>query len=1163
MQRLLPSRSVSIAHKSKLLPKISLRLARPFFLSGMLVLALFFSRSLSAQVIDRAASTNAAEVKTLANHHPQWANPANDAGLLPADRALDSITIVLTRSPQQEAAFQQFLADQQDPASPSYHRWLTPAQIAQRFGPSEAQTSAVARWLQSQGLHVGWIAPSRAFIGFGGTAAQVGSAFQTEMHSYRVNGIERISVSSDPILPAALAPSVKSIRGLFTVEDQPLHSARTMSSDVPEVTFNRSHYLAPADFTAIYDVSSGSAGAGQTIGIVGRSRTDSADFDNFRQITHATFADPTEVVPTAFGGVDPGPPLTAPPSSTTNTGDQLEATLDVLRAGSVAPAANLLLVVATSASGGIDADAQYLVNTSPLPAQIMNISFGACESGVGSAGVAYWDSLFQQAAMEGISVFVSSGDSGASGCDIAFAAPPVSPAPNSPNYICSSSYATCVGGTEFNDTTDPSQYWSSTNQPNLQSALGYIPEGAWNEPLTTTSTPQASASGGGVSSFIPTPSWQTGTGVPAARTGRYTPDLAFSASAHDGYFACFAAAGAPCVSAANGSYQFEYLFGTSAAAPSMAAITALLNEKLGSAQGNLNPQLYTMAASSPSSFHDVTVASSGVANCQLAIPSMCNNSAPSATALTGGQPGYAITAGYDEVTGLGSLDVANFLNSYLPAKSTPTVAMNLPASITTAQPLNVFVQVTGATSIVPTGSMTLSSGSYSSAPLALGNGQASFNLPAGTLPAGNDTLTATYSPDAASAPVYSTATTSSAIQVTAIAKITPIVYAQATGANITTAQMLQVLVSIDTPLGDQAATGTVKLSSGTYASAPVSLFGGSTYLTVPAQVLSVGTDTLTISYTPDTASASIYNSATGQTSVIVTAAIPTAPLMAMTLTPTTITTAQALSIAVGVGGAFGNPAGTGTVTLNSGSYSSAPATLSNGSCTFNIPAGTLPIGNDSITANYTPDAGSSAIYTAASSSVQVTVSAPPPPAFAITATAVTLLPGANTANTSTITVTPSNGFTGSVTLSAAITSSPASGQDTPTLNFGTTGAVDITGASAGTAALVITTSAPSTSASAHPSGSAVPWYAAVSVSLAGLLLFGMPARRLDWRRTLGLLLLLVAFAGTAIACGSGSKTTTGPTQPANPGTTAGNYTVTITGTSGSTTVTTPFTLTVQ
>ena len=186
-------------------------------------------------------------------------------------------------------------------------------------------------------------------------------------------------------------------------------------------------------------------------------------------------------------------------------------------------------------------------------------------------------------------------------------------------------------------------------------------------------TPQAR----GVSSFIATPSWQTGTGVPAARAGRYSPDIAFSSAAHDGYFACLAAAGNSCVPSSNGSYTFEYFYGTSAAAPSMAGIAALLNQSKGGAQGNLNPQLYQLAARAPVAFHDVTVASSGVGACSIGTPSMCNNSLPSPVGLTGGQTGYVVTAGYDEATGLGSLDAQAFIDNYLSAgHTTATVTVS-------------------------------------------------------------------------------------------------------------------------------------------------------------------------------------------------------------------------------------------------------------------------------------------------------------------------------------------------------------------------------------------------------------------------------------------------------------------------------------------------------
>jgi subtilase family serine protease len=649
------------------------QLRRTLWIPALFSAVLLAGATLTAQIPRRITQeVDAARLRVLPNHHPSWASPGNHAALLPQDQMLDHLTMVLQRSPEQEAAFKELLAEQQDPASPNFHHWLTPSEVGERFGLAEQDIDALTVWLQSQGLHVNWISPSRTFISFGGTAAKMGLAFHTEFHSYNVNGEERMAAASDPMIPEALFPAIKAIDGLYTVEDRPAIHMSAAQLDSPEENANSgNHFITPADFAVLYDLPANLTGVGQTIGIVGRSRTDFADFSNFRSLTGSTFANPTEIIPTALGGIDPGPAQTSCSTSPCNPpGAQGEATLDVLRAGSVAPGANLLLVAATSASGGIEVDAQYLVQSPPTPVQAMTISFGACESAAGPTRVDFWDTLFQQAAGEGISVFVSSGDAGASGCDSNFEAPPASPEPNSPNYICSSSYATCVGGTEFNDTGNPALYWASSNGADLETALSYIPEGAWNESTTSS----VSASGGGVSSVIATPSWQTGTGVPTARSGRYTPDVAFSSAGHDGYFACYAAGGGSCVAGSNGGYEFEYFFGTSAAAPSMAGIAALLNQSQGSAQGNLNPQLYQLAARGTAAFHDVTVASSGESNCDVNLPSMCNNSIPSPTGLTGGQAGYLVTDGYDEVTGLGSLDAQAFIDNYLPAGDTsPTV----------------------------------------------------------------------------------------------------------------------------------------------------------------------------------------------------------------------------------------------------------------------------------------------------------------------------------------------------------------------------------------------------------------------------------------------------------------------------------------------------------
>ncbi len=1208
---------------------------------------------------------DSSQVQALPNHLPAWANTANHAGLVPSSQVLNQMTMVLARSPQQEQAFESFLTDQQNPASPDYHRWLTPAEVGERFGVSLKDIAAVSGWMQSQGLHVNWVSPSRLFIGFGGTAGDMGRAFQTEFHYYNVNGAQRMSVSSDPMVPVALAPAIKAITGLYTVEDRPAHHMTAVQSASPQITAsNGSHFIAPADFSQIYDFSSWSnAGAGQTIGIVGRSRTNFADFNNFQRLTSASFNDPTEVVPTAFGGVDPGPALTAPPAAGVSIEDQSEATLDVLRSGSVALGAKLLLVVSTAASGGIETDAQYLVQTTPVPVQVMSISFGECESAVGPSRVAFWDALFQQGAAEGISSFVSSGDAGASGCDTNFGTPPASPAPNSPNYICSSSYATCVGGTEFADSANPSQYWSSTNGSTLGSAYSYIPEGGWNEPLNSSSSPQAASSGGGVSTVIATPSWQTGTGVPAARSGRYTPDLAFSSSCHDGYFGCFAAGGASCVTQSNGSFEFVGFCGTSAAAPSMAGIAAMLNQQKGGAQGNLNQGLYLLAASNPAAFHDVTVSTSGVTNCSAGTPSMCNNSVPGPSSLTGGQAGYLVTDGYDQVTGLGSLNVAYFLSSFT-SKLTPVLTVASSPSITVLQSLTVTVAVGGPSGQpTPTGSVVFSAGSYSSAAAPLSNGSATIVVPAGSLglqsnlftvmytpdsasaalysaqsatgsvyvapltpvvtvtpaslkltsaqaltvtvgvnggsanptptgavylqgtgyyqsvtlsagsatytiaagilPAGNDTLNAYYVPDAQSSSLYGNAAGQNTVTITATAALTPAVTVTPSATTMAKVNPLTVTIAVSGGVGNPTPTGSITLMSGYYTSAATTLNGGSAAITVPGGTLVTGSDLLTAVYAPDAASTSTYNNASGSSTISVWDPAKSVPIVTIFPSATAITTAQPLSVTVTASSNAGYPITTGSVTLASGGYTSAPAALSFNEATIIVPAGSLAIGNDTLIASYTPDATSSPIFFSATGSDTITVSAPVTTGFAITGTAASVEHGATTGNTSTITVTPTGGFTGAVTLTAAIASSPNGAQDLPSFSFGSTSPVSVTGTSAGIATLTIYTTASSGCTSSNTMPRGLPWSMPGGAALAFVLLFGIPARqRQRWRTMLSALALLVSLCTGMMACGGGgggSATCTAITS----GTTAGAYTITVTGVSGSTSASGTFTLNVQ
>jgi hypothetical protein len=361
-------------------------------------------------------------------------------------------------------------------------------------------------------------------------------------------------------------------------------------------------------------------------------------------------------------------------------------------------------------------------------------------------------------------------------------------------------------------------------------------------------------------------------------------------------------------------------------------------------------------------------------------------------------------------------------------------------------------------------------------------------------------------------------------------------------------------VTISGPSGNPVPTGTVTLSSpGFLYPATQPLTNGSAVLTISCCLIG-GQDTLTATYLGDdnytagTASANV--NVISQTNIL----FPTFP--------PPISVNQSLSVTVTVESGFTNltTPPTGTITFSSGSYSSSPVQLSAGSASITIPGNSLSVGTDTLTANYSGDTN----YESSTNFEYVTISAGPP-GLILAGTAVTLAPGATTGNTSTITATPSNGFTGSVALTAAITASPTGAQDPPTLSFGATTPVSITGTSAGSATLTITTTPATASSLVYPRGSTTPWYLVGGSTLACILLFWAPTRGRNWRITLGMGMLFAALAGGLFACGGGSGGGGGGGGggTSNLGTTAGTYTITLTGTSGSTTETGTVTLTVQ
>jgi len=609
-------------------------------------------------------------------HVAGWAKAQADLGRVPDQTPLTHLSLLLERPPERQQAFERLLREQHDPASPNYRRWLTPTEIGERFGASPADIEAVSAWLRAQGLAVDGVSNSRTRIRFSGRAADVAAAFGTELRYFEAAGQRRIANTQAPTLPAALAGAVRSVAGLSTLSARPAHHmtpARLAAGPRPAATSCSGgtclNSLFPADFATIYDVPRGPDGSGQTIGIIARQRVYEADVKNFLSLAGLPVKYPVVVVPPQ--GTDPGPPATTCSETGTPScdapsdavSDQGEATLDVQRAGSVAPGATVKLITSGRAGNtdGVYVALDYAIDADPVPAHILSVSYTSCEADNTQAAGDVIDAAFQQAAMEGISIFVASGDGGVAGCASLDSAPTATQRVST-NVLCASGYATCVGGTEFADKGKQDLYWGATGD-GYGSALGYIPEGAWNEPLNAAGDPQVAATGGGYSIYVDTPAWQTGVGVPGSQ-GRYTPDVSFNASVREGYFTCVAAQGASC-EVVDGSFRYLLSGGTSASAPSMAGIAALLNQQAGGAQGNLNPRLYALAADPANGvFHDVTVASSGVAGCNAATPSPCNNSTPGPGGLSGGLAGYLVGTGYDLATGLGSIDVAKLLEHW-------------------------------------------------------------------------------------------------------------------------------------------------------------------------------------------------------------------------------------------------------------------------------------------------------------------------------------------------------------------------------------------------------------------------------------------------------------------------------------------------------------------
>src|SRR5574340_1195123 len=308
----------------------------------------------------------------------------------------------------------------------------------------------------------------RRWLEFSGTAQQVERAFLTELHYYTVGGKRYVANASDISLPSFLAKISPGPLSLHGFGKQP---PRQLQPNLTATGALNTYYVAPGDFAAIYNttglLSAGIDGTGISIAVTGQSQIELTDVQTFQQIFGLKINDPNIIV----SGPDPG--ISTPV-------DQQESQLDVEWTGAVAPGATIDLVLAgsTDTTSGVDLAAAYAIDNEIAP--IVTYTYGSCEKVLGTSGNAFYAGLWKQAAAEGITVLVASGDNGAAGCDNANGGVAATQG-MAVNGAASTPYNIAVGGTQFADAANLANYWNATNSPNFSSVKGYIPEAAWND----------------------------------------------------------------------------------------------------------------------------------------------------------------------------------------------------------------------------------------------------------------------------------------------------------------------------------------------------------------------------------------------------------------------------------------------------------------------------------------------------------------------------------------------------------------------------------------------------------------------------------------------------------------------------------------------------------
>ena len=569
-------------------------LALSLSILSLLVLSTF---SFAAQADRITGAIVTGNTVRLSSGVPMLARPQFDQGAVDPSMKLEYITLLTTPTAAQKKAINKLLADQQNPHSANYHKWLTPQQYADRFGLSQTDMAKLVGWLQAQGFTIERTANARNWIAFSGTAAQVESTFQIEIHNFKVKDEVHFANTRPAAIPAALQGIVTGFRGFNNIRPKAQNRRA-----VPAYSFSGGNYqfIAPGDITTIYDAATlynaGINGSGQKLAVMGETGIFQSDLTNFRQsfglsaISCTTSSDVITACNTSNFKY-----VLVNGTATEIYGDLPEADLDIEWSGATAPGAQVIYVTANSNSGTTWDSWYYAVdNQSTLGESVITMSYTSpCElaedpTGTGEFSFASDEAELAQANLEGITFMNSSGDTGVAECDYQGT---LAEYGYQPAYPASSQYVTGVGGTLIPYTEYGSTYWNTSNTGNGGSAKSYIPEQAWNDSLEFAifceANPSVSfcsgngvgggplltdwdimqedvigiaAGGGGPSNCVtqdsnfvcqggfPQPSWQASLDVNAINPNgdgmtttpsRFTPDVSLLASANwPGYIVC-------------------------------------------------------------------------------------------------------------------------------------------------------------------------------------------------------------------------------------------------------------------------------------------------------------------------------------------------------------------------------------------------------------------------------------------------------------------------------------------------------------------------------------------------------------------------------------------------------------------------------------------------